>query len=208
MELLESDGHPVTILTASAKDDAVFIGECEDTLDTPRNDRMGMEPPGVALDSSASGHRAVALRRARPAWMIQPDIQQPGRYQLMVRARGTLVGAAYPSLGIVLGENASDSGSVRLVSSSWHQVPVGLPVQLGKGPQWIGVALANEFIYRNQTQRAADIDRFELRRVPIPPAKKARHPLRADSRLPSRLSSMARRSTGAVKSVPCWAVRL
>ena len=98
--------------------------------------------------------------------MIQPDIQQPGRYQLMVRARGSLVGAAYPSLGVVLGENASDSGSVRLVSSSWHQVPVGLPVQLGKGPQWIGVALANEFSYRNQTQRVADIDRFELRRVP------------------------------------------
>ena len=166
MDLLESDGHPVTILAAPGKDDAIFIGECEDTLDTPRNDRMGIEPPGVALDSSASGHRAVALRRTRPAWMIQPDIQQPGRYQLMARARGTLVGAAYPSLGIVLGENASDSGSVRLVSSSWHQVPVGLPVQLGKGPQWIGLALANEFIYRNQTQRAADIDRFELRRVP------------------------------------------
>jgi hypothetical protein len=55
---------------------------------------------------------------------------------------------------------------VRLVSSSWHQVPVGRPIQLGKGPQWIGVVLANEFNYRNQTQRVADIDRYELRRVP------------------------------------------
>jgi hypothetical protein len=166
MEPLVSDDHPLTILAAPGKDDIIFSGECEDTLNTPRNERMGMEPPGVALESSASGYRAVGLRRARPAWMIQPDIQQPGRYQLMVRARGSLVGAAYPSLGVVLGENASDSGSVRLVSSSWHQVPVGLPVQLGKGPQWIGVALANEFSYRNQTQRVADIDSFELRRVP------------------------------------------
>jgi uncharacterized protein (DUF1800 family) len=166
MEPLVSDAHPLTILAAPGRDDAIFSGECEDTLDTPRTERMGMEPPGVALDSSASGYRAVGLRRARPAWVIQPDIQQPGRYQLMVRARGSLVGAAYPSLGVVLGENAGDSGSVRLVSSSWHRVPVGLPVQLGKGPQWIGVVLANEFSYRNQMQRVADIDSFELRRVP------------------------------------------
>jgi hypothetical protein len=166
MEPLVSDEHPLTILAAPGKQDFVIRGECEDALDTPRTDKLGMEPPGITLDSGASGHRAVSLRRGRPAWVIKPDIQQPGRYQLMVLARGTLVGAAYPSLGTVLGENASDSGSVRLVSSSWHQVPVGLPVQLGKGPQWIGVALANEFSYRNQTQRMADIDSFELRRVP------------------------------------------
>lgn len=166
MEALVSDEHPLTILAAPGKGDGVISGECEDALGTPRNERMGLEPPGVTLESSASGYRAVALRRGRPAWVIQPDIQQPGLYQLMVRARGTLVAAAYPSLGIILGENASDSGSVRLVSSTWHQVPVGLPVQLGKGPQWIGVVLANEFSYRNQTQRVADIDRFELRRVP------------------------------------------
>lgn len=166
MRPLASDDHPLTILAAPGKDEMIISGECEDTLDTPRTERMGLEAPGVVLESSASGHRAVGLRRGRPAWVIQPDIQQPGRYQLMVRARGTLVGAAYPSLGVVLGENASDSGSARLVSSSWHQVPVGVPVKLGKGPQWIGVVLANEFSYRNQTQRVADIDRFELRRVP------------------------------------------
>jgi uncharacterized protein (DUF1800 family) len=166
MPPLVSDDHPLTILAAPGKDEIIFSGECEDKLDTPRTERMGIEPPGVALESSASGHRAVTLRRGRPAWVIQPDIPQPGRYQLMVRARGTLVGAAYPSLGVVLGENASDSGSARLVSSSWHHVPVGVPVKLGKGPQWIGIVLANEFSYRNQTQRVAEIDRFELRRVP------------------------------------------
>jgi hypothetical protein len=94
MEPLVSDDHPLTILNAAGKDDIMFSGECEDTLATPRSERMGMEAPGVALDSSASGYRAVALRRARPAWVIQPDILQPGRYQLIVRARGALVGAA------------------------------------------------------------------------------------------------------------------
>jgi uncharacterized protein (DUF1800 family) len=118
------------------------------------------------MDSAASGYRAVALRRARPAWVIQPEIETPGRYQWIVRARGALAGAAYPSLGIIQGENASDSGSARLVTSSWHNVPVGRPVRLDKGPQWIGITLANEFNYRNTTMRFAEIDRFELRRVP------------------------------------------
>lgn len=166
MTSLVSEAHRLTILGAPGKSEAMFSGECEATLDSPRNERMGLEPPGVTMESSASGFRAVALRRSRPAWVIKPEIEEPGRYQLMVRARGTLVGAAYPSLGIVLGENASDSGAVRLATSSWHQVPVGTPIRLQKGPQWIGVALANEFSYRNQSQRAADIDRFELRRVP------------------------------------------
>ena len=166
IETLMSDPHPLTILAAPGEDDVVFSDECENLLDTPRNERMGMEPPGVVMDSAASGYRAVALRRGRPAWMIQPEIETPGRYQWIVRARGALAGAAYPSLGIIQGENARDSGAVRLVTSTWHNVPVGRPVRLDKGPQWIGITLANEFNYRNTTMRFAEIDRFELRRVP------------------------------------------
>lgn len=166
MEPLVSDPHLLTLLAAPGSGDSLFSGECEAGLATPRTERMGLEAPGVAMDSTASGYRAVSLRRARPVWVIRPEIAQPGRYQLMVRARGTLAGAAYPSLGMVLGENANDSGAVRLVTSSWHHLPVGRPVQLGKGPQWIGLGLANEFNYRNQLQRQAEIDCYELRRVP------------------------------------------
>ncbi len=165
-EILRSESHTLRILPPPGDDDIVFSGECEDALDTPRTERMGAEPPGVVMAPDASGYRAVALRRRRPAWVIQPEITEPGRYQLMIRARGTLAGAAYPSLGIVLGENASDSVSVRLASADWHNVPVGRPIKLDAGPQWIGVTLANEFNYRNQIQRVAEIDRYELRRVP------------------------------------------
>jgi len=165
-DLLTSESHTLTILPPPADDEIIFSGECEDVLDTPRSERMGNEPPGVVMAPDASGFRAVALRRRRPVWVIQPEIPEAGRYQLMVRARGTLAGAAYPSLGIVLGENASESMSVRLASADWHNVPVGRPVRLDAGPQWIGIELANEFNYRNQLQRTADIDRYELRRVP------------------------------------------
>ena len=163
---LMSDPHSLTILAPPSEDEVVFSGECEDMLDTPRAERMGMEPPGVVMDSAASGYRAVALRRNRPAWVIQPEIKEPGRYQWVVRARGALAGGAYPSLGIITGENASDSGSARLVSSSWHDVPVGRPIRLDEGTQWVGLRIANEFNYRNQVVRTAEIDRFELRRVP------------------------------------------
>jgi len=165
-DILTSAPHTLHILPPATKDDIVFSGECEAALETPRTERMGNEPPGVIMDPHASGHRAVALRRRRPAWVIQPDIPTPGRYQLMVRARGTLAGSAYPSLGILLGKDASDSGSARLSSVAWHDVPVGRPLRLDAGPQWIGITLANEFNYRNQLQRTADIDHYTLRRVP------------------------------------------
>ena len=163
---LTSEPHPIFILPAPGDGEAIFAGECEDALDTPRSERMGSEPPGVVMAPDASGFRAVALRRRRPAWVIQPEIPEAGRYQLMVRARGTLAGAAYPSLGVILGENASDSVSVRLASANWQNVPVGRPIRLDAGPQWIGLSLANEFNYRNQIVRVAEIDRYELRRVP------------------------------------------
>jgi uncharacterized protein (DUF1800 family) len=165
-DVLTSEPHTLHILPQPSGSDIVASGECEDALETPRAERMGLEPPGVIMDPNASHYRAVALRRNRPAWVIQPEIKNPGRYQLMMRARGTIAGSAYPSLGIILGQEATDSVSVRLASATWHEVPVGRPVKLEAGTQWIGVTLANEFSYRNQLQRTAEIDSYSLRRVP------------------------------------------
>jgi len=163
---LTSDPHPITILAAPSGGDIIFTGECEEMLETPRSERMGSDPPGMIMDAAASSYRAVALRRSRPVWVIQPEIKEPGRYQWIIRARGALAASVYPSLGIVRGENVEDAGSGRLVSSAWHNIPVGRPIRLETGPQWVGLTLANEFNYRNQTTRTAEIDRFELRRVP------------------------------------------
>ncbi len=163
---LTGEPHEILVLPPPGDDEWLFAGECEDALDTPRSDRMGNDPPGVTMDAAASNFRAVALRRSRPVWAIQPEIPETGRYQLMVSARGTLAGSAYPSVGLVLGERVSDSGSVRLAHAGWHRVPVGTPVRLEEGLQWIGLILANEFNYRNQIVRMAEIDHYELRRVP------------------------------------------
>lgn len=165
IEPLVSEEHKINILPAIGKEDFAIIGECEDFVATPRSERMGSEAPLVIMDAAASGHRAVTLRSNRHSWVIQPEIPEDGNYQVMVRARGTLFGSAYASLGVILGENISDGGSVRLSTSSWQRVPVGRPVALKKGQQWIGIALANEFRYRNQSLRHADVDQFEIRRV-------------------------------------------
>ncbi|HSP43395.1 MAG TPA: DUF1800 family protein, partial [Luteolibacter sp.] len=167
---LFSDPHRVTIVPPAAEGEIIASGECEDMLDTPRAERMGMEPPAVSLDPAASGHRAVALRRSRPAWVIQPEIEKTGHYQWMVRARGSLAGSAYPSLGVVVGEDASSAGMARLASATWHRVAVGRPFKLDAGRQWTGLTLANEFNYRNLILRGAEIDRFELRRIDMPSA--------------------------------------
>lgn len=165
MQRLISDPHTINVLPAPKKGEIVFSGECEDMLATPRSERMGSEPPMVVMDAAAAGHRAVALRGGRQSWVIQPEISEDGNYQIMVRARGTLFGSAYASLGIILGENITNAGSVRLSTTSWQRVPIGRPIRLSKGKQWIGVTLANEYRFRNQSLRHADIDNFEIRRV-------------------------------------------
>jgi uncharacterized protein (DUF1800 family) len=162
---LVSETHTINILPVPEDGDIVLSGECENMLDTPRSERMGPESPMVIMDTAASGHRAVALHANRQSWVIQPDIAEDGNYQIMVRARGTLFGSAYASLGIILGENITDAGSVRLSTATWHRVPVGRPIKLTKGKQWIGIALANEYKVRNQSLRHADLDRFEICRV-------------------------------------------
>ncbi|MEY3395007.1 MAG: hypothetical protein RL346_1243 [Verrucomicrobiota bacterium] len=163
--LLLSEEHPINILHVPKKDEWIITGECEDFVSTPRSERMGPEAPMVIMDAAASKHRAVTLRSNRHSWVLQPEIPEDGNYQIMVRARGTLFGSAYASLGVILGENITDSGSVRICTSAWQRVPVGRPVALKKGRQWIGIALANEFRYRNQSLRHADVDHFEIRRV-------------------------------------------
>lgn len=164
-EPLVSEEHTINILAMPGKEDFVISGECEDFVSTPRSERMGPESPMVTMDAAASGHRAVTLRSNRHSWVLQPEIPEDGNYQIMVRARGTLFGSAYASLGVILGENVTDAGSVRLSTNAWQRVPVGRPVALKKGKQWIGIALANEFRYRNQSLRHADVDQFEIRRV-------------------------------------------
>lgn len=166
MPPLASEPHVINIMSMPKEGEIILSGECEGMLDTPRAERMGAEPPMVMMDAAASGHRAVTLLTKNQSWVIQPEIPEDGNYQIMVRARGTLFGSAYASLGIILGENITDSGSVRLSTSSWQRVPVGRPIKLTKGKQWVGIALANEYRLRNQNMRHADIDQFEIRRVP------------------------------------------
>ncbi len=126
---------------------------------------MGEEPPGVTMDPDAGGFRAVGLRQTRPMWGVRPTVPEKGRYQLMVRARGSLAGSAFPTLGLVAGERLADAGASRLVHSAWHWLPVGGPQPLEAREQWLGVNLANPLNYRNQVVRAAEIDCYELRRV-------------------------------------------
>ena len=165
MQLLVSEPHTIHILPPPKEGEIVVSGECEHMVSTPRSERMGPDTPPVMMDAAASGHRGVALRSNRQSWVIQPEILEEGNYQVMVRARGTLYGGAYASLGVILGENVTDAGSVRLSTSTWQRVPIGRPIKLNKGKQWIGITLANEYRFRNQSLRQADIDSFEIRRV-------------------------------------------
>lgn len=163
---LLSQPHSLVILAAPGNDDWMISGECENTLNTPRSDRLGPDPPGVGFDRNASKARFVNLYGQRPEWVFEADIPSESHYQLVLRTRGTLAASAYPSLEFLHAEDGRRLTAGRLVGSHWQRLAIGAPVQLEAGKQILGVRLANDINYRGRVKRDAFADRFELRQVP------------------------------------------
>jgi hypothetical protein len=162
-----SEPQSLVVLADAGASDWIIAGECEDTLDTPRSDQLGSEPPGVGFDNKASNARFINLFGQRPEWVFRTDLPSSGHYQLMLRARGTLAASAYPSLELIDGKEGKRLGAGRLASNNWHRLAIGPPVQLQKGEQFLAIRLANDVNYRGRVNRDAFADCFELRRVSL-----------------------------------------
>lgn len=168
---LSSASHPLRILPSpaepSAKSEDFFLAEeCENTLETPRGERLSTDPPGIGYDSQASGARFVNIYGSRPEWAVEIDIPANGTYQMILRARGSLAASSFPSLEIMNGETRRRITSGRLVSTNWARLPIGTPMNLKAGKNLLAINLPNSLNYRNRVKRDAFIDRFELRKVP------------------------------------------
>ena len=168
---LLSAAHTIHVMgepSGHGQGDWLSTGECENTLDAPRSDKISKDPPGVGFDQEASGARHVNLTGHRPEWAFEVQIPQSDRYQLALQTKGTLSASAYPSLEVLHTEDGRRLTAARLASATWHRLAVGSPFQLAAGRHVLAVRLANDINYRGQTNRDAFIDRFELRRAPSP----------------------------------------
>lgn len=164
--MLASDPLELAVFASDPKQ-VVAAGECEAQTVGNRGEKLGQEPPGVSFDAAASGSRFVSLFGQRPAFVVALDVPEAGNYQWFVRARGTLAGSAYPSLELMTGEDGKRVGAGRLVSTTWRRCALGNPFKLEQGRALASLALGNDFRYRERIDRNADLDTFELVKVPV-----------------------------------------
>jgi uncharacterized protein (DUF1800 family) len=157
---------PLLVRAVHGKD--VQRAEAEAQLSTERPEGFGTRHPNVASDPDASGGMAVVLRGYGPTALHSFDLEEGGRYQPFVVARGSLGAGAYPSVAISLGSQDQRVGSVRVVADRWHRIPVGLPIELPAGDSILAVRHANPINEGRSQQRHLYVDSMELVRVSAP----------------------------------------
>lgn len=149
---------------------AVIAEECEATLATARNKNIGTERPRVGRDPAASGKRYVSSYGQNPAWAFSINTEAPGRYQVMIVARGDMAAGAFPSIGLALdGEDRSTTGG-RVVNAQWRRYAIGTPFHLEKGEHIIAAKFINDFYAENLADRNLYLDRYEILRIDGPAA--------------------------------------
>lgn len=144
----------------------MMAGACADRVNDPRPQRFGEKIPAIKQVKDAQGeHSFVTNANADPAWCLKETIDQPGLYQLIMRVRGDAAQGAYPSIGLILNEDDRFTVSARLVDKDWHRIPIGKPVQLASGEQFLTARFVNDFNQGKTVDRNLYLDGYELVRV-------------------------------------------
>ncbi len=145
---------------------AMISGACADRISDPRPQRFGEKIPAVRKVTDAQGEQSfVANMGPDPAWCMKETIEKPGWYQLTMRVRGDAAQGAYPSIGLILNEDDRFNVSARLVDKDWQRIPIGKPVHLAAGEQFLTARYINEFSQGKAADRNLYLDRYELVRI-------------------------------------------
>lgn len=154
------------LLVQVVHDATTLVAEAEAALDIERPEEFGERHPSAVGDAEASGGLGVVSRGYSPTALATFELP-PGdggsrRYQPYAVMRGRIGAGAFPSAAVVVGDNNARRGAVRVIAEGWHRLPVGLPIDLGAGPQVIGLRHANPIQEGRAEQRHLYIDRIEL----------------------------------------------
>ena len=165
------ESTPLSVQVISPQLGSLWSGECESPevmgitkqLFAPaRPAHMRTEVPPVRDDPNASGGKMVA--NPGDAWCLPFVVKAAGDYQMIIHARGSFGGGAYPSAALYLNDVEVPAGLIRLVGAKYDRVPIGIPMHLDAGPQILSVQFKNGF---NQAKedRGLYLDSYELARV-------------------------------------------
>ncbi|MCZ6835752.1 MAG: DUF1800 family protein [Planctomycetota bacterium] len=161
----ERPGQAVRLQVVHPSPDQLIEGEAEAIQDVERPQRFRDDRRHIGRDRKASGGAYFTNASSNPALCIPVQVEQSGRYQVMLTASGTSAQGALPTVGIVLdGSNVSTTNG-RLLSKDWHRLAIGIPIHLEAGAHVITPLFANDFYVPGLADRNLFLDRFEILRL-------------------------------------------
>lgn len=169
------ESTPFTVRALRPQNGAFWAGECENPAimgdskellapARPAAVHFGARVPEVGADPAASGGKTVLCPGGNDAWCLPFIVQNAGDYQFCIQARGDFGGGAFPSAALYRDATESPVGTVRLAGAKYHRLPVGTPIHLDAGPQFLTVVFRNDFNHGKE-DRNLYLDRYEIARV-------------------------------------------
>ncbi|MBI2923434.1 MAG: DUF1800 family protein [Planctomycetes bacterium] len=119
--------------------------EAEDQRDVKRPKRFGEALLNVAPDADASGHQMVPMYGSDPAACFPFKVEKSGWYQVVITARGSFAGGAFPTVGLIVDGAFEHVTNARLLDEQWHRVALGVPVRLARGDRFLTPYFLNDF---------------------------------------------------------------
>jgi Protein of unknown function (DUF1800)/Ca-dependent carbohydrate-binding module xylan-binding len=150
--------------------ESMTTGEAEGEYDVVRPERFRDARRSVGRDNAASGGAYFSNASSIPAVCFPIEVDEPGRYQMIVTAAGTRAGGALPSVGLVIDGAQAPATNGRLLSTGWHRVAIGVPVQLEAGSHVLTPLFLNDFYAPQLADRNLRLDTIEIARLESSPA--------------------------------------
>ncbi len=169
--LYESDPLDLNVVVPRAAqmwsgecEDPAILGVTKDLYGPARPPYFGTRLPNVVADPTASGGQAVTNLQRDSAWSMPFIVNEPGEYQFLVQARGDFAVGAFATASLFLNNSEVPLGSVRLVGTRYHRLPLGASFHLDAGPELLTVQFRNGAGVGKEN-RSLFLDRYELVRV-------------------------------------------
>ncbi|MDD5199663.1 MAG: DUF1800 family protein [Terrimicrobiaceae bacterium] len=162
---LETESAPAEIVAIRPGAKEILVGNCADHRSVARPRRFGEQEPRIGTAADAPGGKFVDNAAPNPAWCLPVEIKEAGYYQMLVTARGTFAGGAYPSVGLFVDEMDKPATVSQVADREWSRLPLGRPVYLAVGPHVLTPYFLNDFAGGPGVDRNLALASYEIARV-------------------------------------------
>jgi uncharacterized protein (DUF1800 family) len=163
---LEQRSNTIEVDVVQPDAASMLSGLCRDQLSGDRPATDGPIPPPLINDEKYG--QGMVCNATNDAWCLPVWITKPGRYQMMVTARGDFGNDGPGALSLNMDEDILHGTAVRLATTEWQRIPVGHPITLSPGGHILSVRLRNAFAAGPEDVRNLFLQKYELAAVDQP----------------------------------------